>query len=282
MPVKPLSANQQGLLTEANGETLPSKVGGNPVSYLILLLLSILQIEREDVIYLKKVVGIYKITNTKNGKAYIGLSRNCQRRWYDHRSHSKTSLKAENLNKPLYLAMRKYGVDSFIFEILEECQEHELQEKEVSWIERFDTYKHGYNATHGGDSIPESARLREERHGMAKLTKEDVIFCRKEYQKGSRSKDIWALLYSDKIAFSGFQNMWHGRTWKTVMPEVFESRVHTRKRVDDKLIEDILQYHRENEVSINKVSQHFKGRAGYGTVYNIIKTSGEETYSKRK
>lgn len=231
---------------------------------------------------MEKIVGIYKITNLINQKVYVGLSRNCQRRWYDHRSKSKSSPKEEDLRKPLYLAMRKYGLENFSFEIIEVCEESLLSDREVFWIDKLDSYRNGYNATLGGDNISDSARLSGERHGMAKLKEKDVIFCRKEYVKGSRSRDIWEDYYSDIITFAGFQKMWHGRTWKKVMPEVFEKKQHTRKRVDDELVDEILTYHKEKGTSIKKTSEHFKGRAGYGTVYSIITTNGKRTYSKRK
>lgn len=48
-------------------------------------------------------------------------------------------------------AFHKYGVDNFIFEVLEECKQEELNEKEQYWIKYFDTFENGYNLTLGGD-----------------------------------------------------------------------------------------------------------------------------------
>lgn len=233
---------------------------------------------------MKKITGIYKIENLKNQKIYIGLSKNCIRRWYDHRSKSMHPKKKEDFDKPLYKAMRKYGLENFSFSILEECEEADLAEREIFWIEKLNSYDEGYNATHGGDLVPleYSTHIGEE-HGMAKLTEEEVIFCRECYQKGLRSKDIWEEHFKEKIGYSGFQRMWHGKSWAHILPETFSSRKHTRKRVSEELVKEILSYRDEHsDLGITAISKHFKGRAGYGTVYAICKTDGKETYSKRK
>lgn len=85
-------------------------------------------------------VGIYKITNNINNKCYIGQSRNVEKRWENH--------KYRNLDYPLYRAFRKYGIQNFTFEIIEECSVDELNSKEAYWIEY---YCPEYNQTVGGD-----------------------------------------------------------------------------------------------------------------------------------
>jgi group I intron endonuclease len=77
--------------------------------------------------------GIYKIENQINQKVYIGQSTNISTRWRRHRSE------ANNLNNsyPLYCAMRKYGLENFSFEIIEECPREKLNEKEKYWISFF-------------------------------------------------------------------------------------------------------------------------------------------------
>ena len=47
---------------------------------------------------------------------------------------------------------------------------------------------------------------------MAKLTEEDVIFCRKSYQEGKRSRDIYNEYFKDKITWGGFLRMWHEKS----------------------------------------------------------------------
>lgn len=49
------------------------------------------------------------------------------------------------------MAMRKYGIENFRIECVEECSADNLSEREVFWIRHHDTYTNGYNATKGGD-----------------------------------------------------------------------------------------------------------------------------------
>ena len=100
---------------------------------------------------MQKICGIYCITNMINGKQYVGLSKDCYKRWSDHYSKSYRSTKEDDIRKPLYQAMKKYGRENFSFMILEECNFDKLKEREIYWIEKLKTYDTGYNATRGGD-----------------------------------------------------------------------------------------------------------------------------------
>lgn len=87
------------------------------------------------------MVGIYKITNLVNGKTYIGQSIDIQRRFWEHRCISHES------NVHLKNALRKYGKENFKYEVLEECSEEQLDEKERYYIS---ILKPEYNVTNGG------------------------------------------------------------------------------------------------------------------------------------
>ena len=89
---------------------------------------------------------IYKITNILNQKSYIGKTiRDPEIRWNEHKQDSK------HPNLPLQRAFKKYGINSFSFEIIEEVKEELLDEREKYYIKKFNTYKQGYNATLGGE-----------------------------------------------------------------------------------------------------------------------------------
>lgn len=184
------------------------------------------------------MVGIYLIENKINGKGYVGLSVNIQRRWWDHRSKSMTSNKKEDLDKPLYKAMRKYGLENFKLTILEECPEEKLKEREIFWIEKLDTYRKGYNATLGGDT-PSGEPLKGEKHGMSKLTEEQVRFCREAYRRGDRARDIYDKYFNGLMTFPGFQRMWHGKTWKHVCPEVFKENPNPKQKLTEEIVRDM-------------------------------------------
>lgn len=85
---------------------------------------------------------IYKITNNLNGKSYIGLK-------------SKTVEESEDYygsGKLINQAIEKYGKENFSKEILERnINSYEiLNDREIYWIEHFNTFNEGYNLTKGG------------------------------------------------------------------------------------------------------------------------------------
>lgn len=204
-----------------------------------------------------KVCGIYVITNLINNKQYVGLSKDCHKRWADHYSKCYTSKRKDDLEKALYMAMRKYGRDNFSFQIIEECSEDNLAEREKYWIEQLHTYENGYNETRGGElSGPNNVHLGEE-HGMAKLTEAEVIQCRKWYKEGLRSKDVWENNFKDKINYFGFQRMWHGQTWKHIMPEVFESNPHPRRKISLETVQQIKDMYNNQNMSCAEIYHYF-------------------------
>jgi len=88
---------------------------------------------------------IYKITNLINGKCYIGLDTGpCEelRRWNSHKSGYKT----HKGKSKLYNAFKKYGIENFICEIIDNSKTAaELRIREEFWIKTLNTCKSGYN-----------------------------------------------------------------------------------------------------------------------------------------
>lgn len=102
------------------------------------------------------MIGIYKITNILNNKMYIGQSINIQERFSEYKRLAQDINFLNKFQYPLYLALNKYGIDKFKFEIIMECKEEELNYWEQYWINILNTYIHnpnsqGYNLTRGGD-----------------------------------------------------------------------------------------------------------------------------------
>ena len=90
---------------------------------------------------------IYKITNDINNKVYIGKTEfSIEKRF---KEHCQDAFRDRNEKRPLYSAMRKYGIEHFHIELIEETDNPE--EREIYWIEALKTFKLGYNATKGGD-----------------------------------------------------------------------------------------------------------------------------------
>ncbi len=90
---------------------------------------------------MKRITGIYKITNTINNKIYIGSSKDIATRFKNHLKGFKNN---SHPNKHLLAAINKYGLNSFCFSILEECQEKVLFQKEQQYIDSYN-WKQLYN-----------------------------------------------------------------------------------------------------------------------------------------
>ena len=99
------------------------------------------------------MTGIYKFENKINHHIYVGQAKDIERRYKNHisRAFSKNQNVSE-YDSPLHCALRKYGVDNFIFEVLEECSAELLNEREIYWINFYNSYKEGYNCTTGGSN----------------------------------------------------------------------------------------------------------------------------------
>lgn len=91
---------------------------------------------------------IYKIINKLNQKMYIGKTEhlNPEKRWLEHQADAKNP---DRNHRALYKAINKYGIENFSFKVIEETVSPE--EREVYYIQYYDTYHNGYNETLGGD-----------------------------------------------------------------------------------------------------------------------------------
>ncbi len=159
------------------------------------------------------MIGIYKITEKKNpNNFYIGQSNDIERRFKEHiyKTYEQSRI-------PFDEEITKKGKDAFLFEVLEICSINELNDKERYWIKKLNAVNSG-NKNEGGltDVIGEH-------NPKAKLTEQDVIRIRQAYANHERQKDVYEE-FKDKISFGYFQNLWQGRSWSHIMPEVFTSK----------------------------------------------------------
>lgn len=111
--------------------------------------------------------GIYCIENKLDSKKYIGQSIEIEKRWYNH-------INALNLNYHsnihLQRAWNKYGAENFNFYIIELCEQEKLDEREIFYIAKYNTFKDGYNRTSGGKGCPNVVVSEETRRKLAKAS----------------------------------------------------------------------------------------------------------------
>ena len=186
-----------------------------------------------------KSVGIYCIENTTNYKKYIGLSRNIERRWNEHRSKLR---RGKHGNVYLQRAWNNCGEDAFQFYIVELCDSNVLSEREEYYITKYNTLSHesGYNLTKGGEDaattnkmiiscktgdIYNSVHSAAEEHGVADATM--IVWCKKHHN--FMYLDEWNSLSNSE------PNYWRNFDWKTA-DHIRLSRAHSR----DNLTKDTL------------------------------------------
>lgn len=97
-----------------------------------------------------KTFIVYKITNRKNGKSYIGKTEySLEHRWNRHLSSARNGSKFR-----FHSAIRKYGEDCWDLSVIETYKtedENLINQKETHFIKLFESdTKKGYNATSGG------------------------------------------------------------------------------------------------------------------------------------
>lgn len=85
------------------------------------------------------MIGIYKITNPK-GRVYIGQSTNVEKRINNYKKlfHCNYQIK-------LYRSFLKYGITNHTFEIIEECEEQQLNNKERYYQDLYSVIEIGLN-----------------------------------------------------------------------------------------------------------------------------------------
>ena len=127
---------------------------------------------------------IYKITNTINGKFYIGQTiQNVKERFYQHCA-TKCSKAVSNM--AIHRAIKKYGKSNFTVEVIEEIDSANLNDRERYWIRYYDSYNNGYNSTEGGQ---DGIKL------FKNLDTESIV---REYKSGKSLREIGRLFNVDK------------------------------------------------------------------------------------
>ena len=99
---------------------------------------------------------IYMHYNQISGKSYIGLTtRTMTKRWLQHCSDAYKTDKDNNYISQVkfHKAIRKYGIDTWLHVELYSgtSSNMSLQDLEIYYIEKHNTYYNGYNSTLGGD-----------------------------------------------------------------------------------------------------------------------------------
>lgn len=116
---------------------------------------------------------IYKITNTVNGKVYIGqTTRSLNTRWRLHKS-------SRSFCRHLLNAIKKYGADSFTIEPIDQADTmEELNRKECEYIAFYNSIDRskGYNLMSGGGNSHHSEETKRKLRENSKRMWKDPVF----------------------------------------------------------------------------------------------------------
>ena len=119
-------------------------------------------------------MNIYKFTHIETGRVYVGQTiQDANQRRFGHLAAARGT---KRTNK-LYNAIRKYGVDSFVFEVIATADTiEELNQLEVKYIKEYDSIANGFNLREGGDNkthSPESIEKMRKVH-LARHANNDI------------------------------------------------------------------------------------------------------------
>ena len=163
---------------------------------------------------------VYRLVNKQTGQSYIGRTFDLKKRLWGHKA-SANKVGTKNEGQPIVHAIRELGFEAFDVEVLYKSEEFEdkkalddlLNEKEIYFIEKYDSIANGYNRTKGGAgmlgfSLPPSSRISISKANKGRKHGEDFkekcrIRNRKLWENEERRKK-----YSEK--FSGEKNPMYG------------------------------------------------------------------------
>ena len=140
---------------------------------------------------------IYKIQNKINGLVYIGCTiSSLKKRFQEHLYRCfKTDYKSK-----LYNSIKKYGVENFTIDLVDECDLNVIYETEKKYIKEFNSYHNGLNSTYGGEGCLGYTHSPEIRKKISEGTKngnshkgktyEELYGDRAEEEKMKRKKSV--------------------------------------------------------------------------------------------
>ena len=179
---------------------------------------------------------IYVIKNDINNKLYVGQTvTTLANRWLHHKDAY------EKYDWHLYRAMRKYGIEHFWIEKLEDCSDDIIYEREKYWIEQLDSFKNGYNMTSGGE-------------GRTTLDREEII---KLWNQGYSALQIAELV---------------GSKWSSPIIDVLEQQgLYDAEEIKRRKVIDIA-----NKQSLTRIIQ-YNEKAEVVSIFNSPKEAEDKT-----
>lgn len=216
---------------------------------------------------------IYCFTNKVNGKKYIGQTIcDDNTRYNQHHSNYKNE-KSEEYNSKIHQGFREFGFDNFSYEILaKDIQSQELlDELERYYIVQYDSrVPNGYNVKEGGQNgsyywSEESKEKMVWKKG--ELSPDEVVELRIAYGNKESPSQIYKEKYADRMTYNAFLNIWGGRRYCSVMPEMIEKgrRIVMSQEKADQVRED----YKNEKISYSALAERYG--CSKSTISDILK-----------
>lgn len=167
---------------------------------------------------MSKICGIYQIINTETDETYVGHSTNIQKRWSNHKRYL-------DLGEHSYETLNDGWIKDIVrFELLEECDEEELQEREDYYINYLGLV--GFtviNRNKAGKSFRNSPKGRQAKsnsqkgklNGNCRLSEQDVLRIREMYSY-EEGYTMIKLAEMFNVSHSHVSAILKGRRWGTL------------------------------------------------------------------
>ena len=198
---------------------------------------------------------IYVYTNKINGHKYVGQTNDLRKRYNGHKSDSYNK-NSHSYNYPLSCAIRKYGLENFIFEKIEEVEtQEEANEREIYWIEKLESHisKDGYNITFGGQQ------------GLKpKMTWEELKDCGKIFS-GKEIEDIQNRLIKGE-KYDDIINFYAPRLQRSFLSNINQGVNYRNPNLDYPLKKDFQGEGRFSKQEIQEIKEEIK----QGVIYSEI------------
>jgi len=216
------------------------------------------------------MIGIYCFTNKINNKKYIGQSINIEKRFLEHFNNSKNP-NAHGYDSKFYRALRKYGVDSFEFDILEEVSLDQLNEKETFYIGYYNSYKNGYNSTSDANNVTQNG----EDHPMAKISANDLLEIKLLLKNTNKLQSEIALMFN--ITQSEISNINTGKRWANIGSYKYPIRANIKRIGENSnraimTDDEVLEIRKRYVTEIGKqIYEDYKDKCSYTTFERILR-----------
>lgn len=192
--------------------------------------------------------NIYIVKNDINDQVYVGQTiHNIEYRFNQHCKEAER----ESYTK-FHVALRELGIQHFHVELLEQCEQEELNNREKYYISFYDSYKNGYNSTTGGTAINKQRK---------KTDKEIIDF----YLEHKDKMTLTEISYSLETGFNYIRDLLEKENIREKKPykRIQDLSIQEKKDIYNYIVKekhtytDAIKYFRKDMRTIKKILQEF-------------------------